>query len=33
MLGTSRGTVAVALFRARARLKTLLSHLVSGGAR
>jgi RNA polymerase sigma factor (sigma-70 family) len=33
MLGTSRGTVAVALFRARARLKTLLSHLSAGGAR
>jgi RNA polymerase sigma factor (sigma-70 family) len=27
MLGTSRGTVAVALFRARARLRKLLSHV------
>ncbi len=32
MLGTSRGTVAVALFRARARLRKLLPH-ASGGAR
>ena len=33
MLGTSRGTVAVALFRARARLRKLLSHVASGGRR
>ena len=31
MLGTSRGTVAVALFRARARLRKLLAHVSSGG--
>ena len=31
MLRTSRGTVAVALFRARARLKKLLLHVKSGG--
>jgi RNA polymerase sigma-70 factor (ECF subfamily) len=33
MLGTSRGTVAVALFRARTRLRKLLSHVTSGGRR
>jgi RNA polymerase sigma-70 factor (ECF subfamily) len=33
MLRTSRGTVAVALFRARARLRKLLSHVTSGGMR
>ncbi|MGH9241535.1 MAG: RNA polymerase sigma factor [Vicinamibacterales bacterium] len=33
MLGTSRGTVAVALFRARARLKKLLSHVKPEGTR
>ena len=33
MLGTSRDTVAVALFRARARLRKLLAHLTSGGTR
>lgn len=33
ILGTSRGTVAVALFRARARLRTLLSGATTGGAR
>lgn len=33
MLGTTRGTVAVALFRARARLRKLLAHLPSGGTR
>jgi RNA polymerase sigma-70 factor (ECF subfamily) len=33
MLGTSRGTVAVALFRARARLRKLLSHVKPGGTR
>jgi RNA polymerase sigma-70 factor (ECF subfamily) len=37
MLGTSRGTIAVGLFRARARLRTLLSHEAfankSGGTR
>ena len=33
VLGTSRGTVAVALFRARARLRKLLSHVISGGHR
>ena len=30
LLGTSRGTIAVALYRARARLKKLMSHVVSG---
>jgi RNA polymerase sigma-70 factor (ECF subfamily) len=33
MLGTSRGTVAVALYRARARLRKLLTHVASGGKR
>jgi RNA polymerase sigma-70 factor (ECF subfamily) len=33
MLGTSRGTVAVALFRARARLRKLLSHVTFKSAR
>jgi RNA polymerase sigma-70 factor (ECF subfamily) len=33
VLGTSRGTIAVALFRARTRLKTLLSRATSGGLR
>ena len=31
MLGTSRGTIAVALYRARARLKKLLGRAISGG--
>ncbi len=30
MLGTSRGVIAVTLFRARARLRKLLSHVASG---
>src|SRR5262245_10168517 len=33
MLGTSRGTIAVTLFRARARLRKLLSPVTSGGLR
>jgi RNA polymerase sigma-70 factor (ECF subfamily) len=33
MLGTSRGAIAVTLFRARVRLRTLLSPDKSGGAR
>ena len=32
MLGTSRGTIAVTLFRARAKLRTLLSRASKGGA-
>jgi RNA polymerase sigma factor (sigma-70 family) len=32
MLGTTRGTVAVALYRARARLRTLLGHVTSTSA-
>ena len=32
MLGTSRGTIAVTLFRARAKLRTLLSRASEGGA-
>jgi RNA polymerase sigma-70 factor (ECF subfamily) len=33
MLGTSRGVIAVTLFRARGRLRTLLSRAISGGRR
>ena len=33
MLGTSRGVIAVTLFRARARLKKLLSHVTSASAK